>query len=218
MTDPYQVLGVDRTASEDEIKKAYRTLSRRYHPDANINNPNKEQAEERFKQVQTAYDRIMKERTEGYSSGSYHTGGSGWYNDPFGFGERHSNSTSEADETEMHFRAALNYIYTNHFREALNVLGNMTDRTARWYYLSALANSGLGNNSIAQTHAQTAVNMDPSNSQYRELLMRLENGYDWYAARQRSYGYSPAMSTNSCVNLCIANLICNLCCGGGCIC
>ena len=51
MRDPYQVLGVSRGASDDEIKKAYRTLSRKYHPDANVNNPNKEAAEERFKEV-----------------------------------------------------------------------------------------------------------------------------------------------------------------------
>ena len=70
MTDPYQVLGVSRSASDEEIKKAYRTLSRKYHPDANVNNPNKDQAEERFKQVQQAYDLIMKEKQQG-TSGSY---------------------------------------------------------------------------------------------------------------------------------------------------
>ena len=71
MTDPYQVLGVSRSASDEEIKKAYRTLSRKYHPDANVNNPNKAQAEEMFKQVQQAYDQIMKEKQQGYSySGS----------------------------------------------------------------------------------------------------------------------------------------------------
>ena len=67
MTDPYQVLGVSRSASDEEIKKAYRTLSRKYHPDANVNNPNKDQAEERFKQVQQAYDLIMKEKPQGTS-------------------------------------------------------------------------------------------------------------------------------------------------------
>ena len=61
MTDPYQILGVSRDASDDEIKKAYRTLSRKYHPDANINNPNKDQAEAKFKEVQQAYQQIMKE-------------------------------------------------------------------------------------------------------------------------------------------------------------
>ena len=63
MTDPYQVLGVTRGASDEEIKKAYRSLSRKYHPDANVNNPNKDAAEEKFKQVQQAYDQIMKEKT-----------------------------------------------------------------------------------------------------------------------------------------------------------
>ena len=67
--DPYSVLGVSRDASEEEIKKAYKTLSRKYHPDANINNPNKDQAEEKFKKIQAAYQQIMKERTEGYSYG-----------------------------------------------------------------------------------------------------------------------------------------------------
>ena len=67
MTDPYQVLGVARGASDEEIKKAYRSLSRKYHPDANVNNPNKDQAEERFKQVQQAYDQIMKEKQSGAS-------------------------------------------------------------------------------------------------------------------------------------------------------
>lgn len=65
MTDPYQILGVSRDASDDEIKKAYRTLSRKYHPDANINNPNKDQAEAKFKEVQQAYQQIMKEREYG---------------------------------------------------------------------------------------------------------------------------------------------------------
>ena len=64
MLDPYSVLGVSRDASMDEIKKAYRKLSRKYHPDANINNPNKEQAEEMFKQVQQAYDQIVREREQ----------------------------------------------------------------------------------------------------------------------------------------------------------
>ena len=69
MRDPYQVLGVSRGASDEEIKKAYRSLSRKYHPDANVNNPNKDAAEEKFKQVQQAYDQIMKEKQQGTSYG-----------------------------------------------------------------------------------------------------------------------------------------------------
>ena len=76
MRDPYQVLGVSRDASDEEIKKA---LSRKYHPDANVNNPNKEQAEEKFKEIQQAYQRIMDERQHGTSSSYSGSSGSGSY-------------------------------------------------------------------------------------------------------------------------------------------
>lgn len=71
MRNPYEVLGVSPQATDEEIKKAYRKLSRIYHPDANINSPNKAQAEEKFKEVQQAYDQIMKEKQQGYSYRNY---------------------------------------------------------------------------------------------------------------------------------------------------
>ncbi len=70
MYDPYAVLGVSRDAADEEIKKAYRVLSRKYHPDANVNNPHKEQAEEKFKEIQQAYQQIMQEK-EHKAAGNY---------------------------------------------------------------------------------------------------------------------------------------------------
>ena len=86
MFDPYSILGVSRDASDEEIKKAYRRLSRKYHPDANINNPNKDQAEEKFKEIQQAYDQIMKEREYGSSGGAYGNNGYGGFGGFGGYG------------------------------------------------------------------------------------------------------------------------------------
>ena len=85
MIDPYSILGISRDASDEEVKKAYRKMSRKYHPDANIDNPNKEQAEEKFKQVQQAYEQIMKEREQGIDYGNY---GSNNYGGFGGFPDR----------------------------------------------------------------------------------------------------------------------------------
>ena len=86
MSDPYSILGVDRNATDEEIKKAYRALSRKYHPDANINNPHKDEAEAKFKEVQQAYQQIMDERERGYSSDSSYGNAGGGYQEygPFG--------------------------------------------------------------------------------------------------------------------------------------
>ncbi|MBO4872419.1 MAG: J domain-containing protein [Lachnospiraceae bacterium] len=91
MYDPYAVLGVKYDATDDEIKKAYRTLSRRYHPDANLNNPNAAEAEEKFKMVQQAYEQIMKDREQGkrgysgYGPGSSYGSGYGGYQSGSGY-------------------------------------------------------------------------------------------------------------------------------------
>ena len=207
MFDPYSVLGVSRDASDDEIKKAYRKLSRKYHPDDNINNPNKAQAEEKFKEVQQAYEQIMKEREYG-SSGNYNSyGGFG------GFGTQGQNTYQ--DEEAVRRQAAANYINSRHYKEAMNVLSSLQQRNGQWYYLSAMANMGLGNNVNALNDARSAVNMEPDNMQYRMLLQRLEGGGTWYQEQQNPFGGMPSDGSDYCMKLCLANLACNLCCPGG---
>ena len=109
--DPYQVLGVSPSASDEDVKKAYRQLSRKYHPDANINNPNAAQAEEKFKQVQQAYEEIMKIREQGarssygqtaYGPGSSRSGygstyGSGYGNTGSGYGSGYRDPSRDGD-------------------------------------------------------------------------------------------------------------------------
>lgn len=90
MINPYSVLGINPGVTDEEVKKAYRTLSRKYHPDANINNPNRVQAEEKFKEVQQAYEQIMRERQQGgynYRQGGYQNGTYGQQNGgSYGYG------------------------------------------------------------------------------------------------------------------------------------
>ncbi len=223
MKNPYEILGVPENASEEEIKKAYRSLSRKYHPDANINNPNKEKAEEKFKEIQQAYQQIMHERERGTSggSGSYSQeyGGYGGFGGFGGYGSGYGQSRQENwTETDVRLQAAENYIRNQYFSEALNVLSGIEQRSARWYYLSALANSGMGNNVLAKDHARRAANMEPGNFQYRQLLQQLEQGGQWYQNMGESYGSPFSGGGDWCMKLCALNLFCNCCCGRGMFC
>ncbi len=238
MRDPYEVLDISRNASEEDIKKAYKALSRKYHPDANINNPNKEEAEEKFKEIQQAYQQIMKERTEGYNyqnggqRGSYgdfggygnfggfgNFGGAGNFGGTGNFGGAYD-GTGTGYEEDSHLRAAGNYVRNGYYKEARTVLDGMDERNrnARWYFYSALAHAGLGNQVSALEHARHAQALEPENREYSNLVYQFENGGTWYRQRQYTYGQPYAGGSNLCLKLCIANVLCNICCGGGGLC
>lgn len=223
MMDPYQVLGVSRGASDEEIKKAYRSLSRRYHPDANVNNPNKDQAEEKFKQVQQAYDQIMKEKQQGSSYGGYGSsyGGSSYggssYEDFSGFGGfggfgGYYNGNAYREENSR-LQAAVNYIRNGYYREACNVLNDMplSERNGRWYYYSAVANQRMGNTATALEHIRRAVELEPSNVQYRQFQQNLEYGGTWYTTMGSGYS-QPYSGSEWCLRMILLNLFCNFCC------
>ena len=202
MMDPYQVLGVSRSASDDEIKKAYRALSRKYHPDANVNNPNKEQAEEKFKQVQQAYDQIMKEKQQGSSyDGAY----GGFYGNYYG-------GQSSRHEESSRLQAAANYIQNRYYKEALNVLNDIpfSERQGRWYYYSAIANQGMGNTATAMEHIRRAVELEPSNIQYRQFQEHMEYGGTWYTSMGSGYE-RPYSGGDWCFKMLLLNLFCNCC-------
>lgn len=220
MKNPYTVLGVPENASEEEIKKAYRSLSRKYHPDANVNNPNKAQAEEKFKEIQQAYQQIMREKEGGGSyqrgSGSYGRGGFyGGYggNSCGGYGSSNAGRGASWSEEDVRMQAAENYIRSRHFTEALHVLSEISLHNARWYYLSAMANYGQGNNVTAKEHAQKAVSMEPDNMVYRQFLQQMENGGAWYQSMGDMYGSPMTGQGDWCMKLCMMNALCGCCCG-----
>ena len=222
MRDPYEVLGVPRGASDEEIKKAYRRLSRQYHPDANVNNPNKDAAEEKFKEVQDAYKSIMDGTSQnGY--GGYNSGYGGQYGGGFGgFGgfsgfddfERYTRRTTGEDRGEdMYFNAAARYIQNGSYDEALNVLKNISNHNGKWYYYSAIAHYGKGNQATALEHIQRAMNIEPNNFEYQRVYSQIKNGSNWYNGMGRTYTV-PNVSGGYCFKLCLANLLCNMCCCG----
>ena len=202
--DPYKILGVSPNASDEEIKQAYRRLAKQYHPDRN---PGDEEAAKKMQQINAAYEQIKNPP----QSGSY--GGYSQY-DPFGgFGGYQQQGYGSGDTGDNYQKAAMNYIRFGRFQEALNALNNSSDRNARWYYLSALANQGAGNRVTALEHIKKAVSMEPDNYEYLAALERMEQGGTAY--RQRSGNYRTwGMRVSPCASLCLCYFLQLFCCRG----
>lgn len=206
MQDPYRTLGVSPSASDDEVKKAYRALAKKYHPDVNNGDSG---AETRMKEINEAYSAIMKMRREGTSGGSYGAYGAGGAS--YGYG-------GESSDPQM--QAARNYIRSGYYQEAANVLEGMRERTAEWYYLYGEASLGMGNRIAALNYAQQAVAMDPTRFEYRMLLNRIQGGAQYYQSRGAQQGYDMsggmcADPVSCCMTQLLFNMLCNCCCGFG---
>ena len=213
MADPYQVLGVSPDASDEEIKRAYRKLAKQYHPDAN---PGDEYAAKKMQEINDAYDRIKNpEKQRGPASGGQgynpYTQGYGGYN-PFG-GYYHQQSYRQR-YADSHLQAAWNYILYRRYREALNVLEQFGGvKGAEYYYLSALANHGVGNQVTALEHMRKAVSMDPGNQEYLNALDRMEHGGDTY--RRNAGNFRGFELRNPCMTMCLCYLCNRICPGSG---
>ncbi len=213
MTDPYKVLGLEPGATDEQVKKAYRTLAKKYHPDLN---PGDKAAEQKMKEINDAYDRIKSGNVSGnnngggYNNGGYQYGG---YTSYGGFGNggyyyyRTSNNQQKFDSNELN--AAYNYIRARHYKEALNALSGISNRDASWYYLSALANSGMGNRVTALEHAKKAVELEPDNDEYVNLAERLEHGGRAYETNSARYAQGGGIS---CGSMCLGYICMRLFC------
>ncbi len=200
--NPYDVLGVSPNASNDEIKKAYRELTRKYHPDSYVDNPLADLAEEKFKEVQEAYDRIMKEREGGRRRG---------------FGGQSGQYYDYSSDSSVEFQAVRNFINARRFRDALNALSGIPARNAEWYYYSSVANMGLGNNIVAVDHARQAAAMEPGNMQYVNYANQLQYQSTQYQNSGNGYGRKHTIGTgNICCDLWCLDSICE--CFGGDLC
>lgn len=203
--DPYEVLGVSKNASQDEIKRAYRELSRKYHPDSYVNNPLADLAEEKFKEVQEAYAQLTGGQGDNWAGNTrasdYDTGYQG-------------NTNRNGMYTDVR-----NMLNRRQYYDALNILRPMGNRNAEWHYCYAVASFGVGNNLDAMDHAQQAVNMAPGNTEYASFLRHLQNQGSRY---RQNPAYSPRSGNGSCCtgdaccDLWIADTLCE--CMGGDLC
>lgn len=217
MRDPYEVLGVTRNTSMDDIKKSYRTLSRKYHPDSNINNPNREQAEEMFKEVQQAYEAIIDEKEHGKTVYSQSAGAYRSTTDQSGYYGPKSGPKTATGNQDSRIVAATSFCNNGYYAEAVAVLDTVpySEKTAHWYFLYAFAKRNLGDIVEARDNIKIAIHMDPNNMQYRKMYEDMEFGNNWYQESANTYGAYRNNYADCCIKCLIFEIAIDACCLGG---
>jgi len=202
MTDPYKVLGVSSSATDDEIKEAYRAMAKKYHPDQYSDSPLADLASEKMKEINEAYDTIVAQR-KNRSAGGYSAGGYA-YNGYTGAG-RTSGSSG--------FNDVRSYIMSGRIADAEQLLNGVPveSRNAEWYFLKGTVLFRRGWLEEAKEHFTRACQMDPGNPEYQAALNQAMN------QRSGNYGgYNPNMNMNrvgGCNTCDVCNtLLCADCC------
>lgn len=197
MNDPYQTLGVAETASDEEIKKAYRELARKYHPDNYHDNPLADLAQEKMKEINAAYEEINRRRSVG---GSGHGGGqAAGYGGGYGSYQQTYRQQSGSSVLQQ-VRIA---IQTGNLTRAEALLANYTDHNAEWNFLRGAVCYRRGWMDEAKRYYETACQMDPGNPEYRQALELMKTG------TQRSYRPGGGQFGT---DLCGGNICLPLCC------
>ena len=197
MTDPYRVLGVEPTASDDEIKHAYRELARKYHPDNYQNNPLADLAEEKMKEINEAYDQITKQRA----------GGGGHTASNSGYKSQQSSYQQQSYSGGSVYQQARQAINLGDLGRAEQLLRTAPAQNGEWLFLMGSIAYRKGWLDEAMQHYQMACRMDPTNGEYRQALAMMQNGGQAY----RPYGYGGGMDACDC---CTSMMCLNCLCGG----
>lgn len=210
MKDPYQVLGVSETASDDEIKRAYRNLARKYHPDNYHDNPLADLAQEKMKEINAAYEEINKIRSGGSRQSSNAGSGAGYA----GYGGystyRQYSGQQSSSSVLQQVRIA---IQTGNITRAEALLANYNDHNAEWNFLRGAVCYRRGWLDEAKRYYQTACQMEPDNAEYRQALEFMENGTQSAYHPGRDIFGTEMCNANPCLSMCCAYFLCN---GGYC--
>lgn len=206
--DPYKILGLQRGASDEDVKKAYRQLAKKYHPDMN---PGDEHAAKMMNDINAAYDQIKNPPKQTATQNAYDPF-SGWYQQS----QRQQRSTGGSSE----FQTARHFVQMGSYVQALHVLNSVPvgQRTAEWYYLSAIANSNIGHRVMAYEQINQACRMDPDNVEYQLIKDQIEYHGQAYQQRQQDYDFCFMNQERLCLSLCICINLSSCCRGRGVFC
>ncbi|MBE7034610.1 MAG: molecular chaperone DnaJ [Ruminococcaceae bacterium] len=182
MKDPYEILGVPKNASQEEIKKAYRQLAKKYHPDNYANNPLSDLAAEKFKEINEAYEQLSGAAAQGGGSHGGQTGGAG------------------------NFAQIRNYIQMNRLDEAERLLDALSNHNAEWFFLKGQIFMRRGWHAQGLNFIRQAVQLDPQNMEYRMAL----NQYMAQTQQYRNVGTGMGGDMSACD--CCQGMICADCC------
>jgi molecular chaperone DnaJ len=224
--DPYKVLGISRDATKDEIKKAYRQKAKEYHPDLHPDDP---EAAKKMNEVNEAYDMLNnpekyrnRQQQNPYSNqygGTYEYNGQSSsfnYDDIFGFYGRTYEQVqpkTQADDSQE-IKQAIYFINIRQYQSANDILIRIISsaRNARWYFLSALANQGLGNTVLASEQIDMALRMEPNNVEYQRVKQSLyRNSYSYNDVGKEFQKYAEGMD-KFCLAYCFSQFFCMFCC------
>ena len=226
--NPYQVIGVSETATDEEVRAAYIQLVKKYHPDKYQDNPLKNLADEKLKEINEAYDTIQKERARaGYSGGTRPGGysGSTGYSGNTGYSGStgYSGNTGYAGysgEFAAQFNRVRQMLNSNDIYNAKAVLDSIPNRNAEWHYLYGITLFRSGQYANARDHLEMASRMDPGNAEYRNAYnttaSRGTRTYHTYDSGTRSGADTLGTACNCCSTLWCADSCCE--CMGGDLC
>jgi len=211
MTDPYETLNVPRTATDEEVKKAYRELARKYHPDNYHDSPLEDLAQEKMKEINAAYDEIQRQRS-GRGSSQQQSAYGGWQQQQSAYGGWQYRQSTSADPLYQRVRMAVN---RNDLGMAEQLLSQAPSRDGEWNFLMGTICYRRGWVDEARRYYQTACQMEPGNAEFRQALNYVENSGQAY----RPEGYGPFSTgcggDNICGKLACTYLACNACGLGG---
>lgn len=201
--NPYQVLGVAETATDAEVKTAYRELAKKYHPDNYADSPLADLAEQKMKEVNEAYDMICDMRRNGGASRSTSSAGSAYNN---------------AQYTHTNFPDVRRLIKEGRLDDAMQILNGIsgTGRTAEWYFLMGMIFSRKGWTEQAYSYFQTACRMEPNNQEFMSALNNMNARRTYNPSGYNTTNVGGCSMCDICTGIMCANCLCDCCGGNGC--